>query len=189
MKVKLKNVRLAFAQNLVEAGTVGGEGDPAYSCSVLLPPDHPQLEELKAIEEQVAKEKWAGKSDGILKSIRATTDKMLVVDGDTKANYDGFADNMFISLRRKATDGRPTVVNQKGQPVNPGEAGFPYSGCYVVVHLDVWAQDNSYGKRINGQLLGVQFMRDGDSFGGGQPASSTEEFGDLSAEEEENLLD
>jgi len=31
----------------------------------------------------------------------------------------------------------------------------------------LWAQNNQYGKRINAQLDGVQFVRDGDPFGDG----------------------
>jgi hypothetical protein len=33
--------RLAFAQHLFEAGTVGGEGEPAYSATVIIGKQHP----------------------------------------------------------------------------------------------------------------------------------------------------
>ena len=52
--------------------------------------------------------------------------------------------------------------------------GKIYAGCYVNVSLDFWAQDNAYGKRVNAQLRGVQFLRDGDAFSAGRPADSDE---------------
>jgi hypothetical protein len=47
--------------------------------------------------------------------------------------------------------------------------------------VEIWAQDNNYGKRINASLKGVQFVRDGDAFAGGG-AASPDEFEDLSAD-------
>jgi len=47
----------------------------------------------------------------------------------------------------------------------------------------LWAQDNQFGKRVNAELLGVQFVRDGEPFGGGKPATP-EDFEDLGADEE-----
>jgi hypothetical protein len=77
---------------------------------------------------------------------------------------------------------REVVIN--GQKVVLTERdGKPYSGCYVNVKLDFWAQDNSAdrgGKRINAQIKTVQFVADGDAFGGGTPASADgfEDLGD-----------
>jgi hypothetical protein len=68
--------------------------------------------------------------------------------------------------------------------------GRPYSGCYVNAQVEVWAQDHkSFGKRINAQLLGVQFVEDGDSFQAGAPPANPEDFGDLSADENSMLED
>ena len=74
MKVRLVDsaahpVRLAFAQHLFEAGTVGGEGKPAFSMTAILPKDHPQIKELHAAEVAVAKEKWGAKADANLKCL------------------------------------------------------------------------------------------------------------------------
>jgi hypothetical protein len=184
MKVMIANCRLAFAQHLFEAGTVGGEGEPAFSCTAIIPKDHPANATLKAAEESVAKEKWAAKADDILKSIRAA-DKGVVKDGDKKSEYAGFEGNNFVSTRAKV---RPTVIDRDRSPLVAAD-GRPYSGCYANVQIEVWAQDNSYGKRINAQLLGVQFVKDGDAFGGGAQPSNPDDFGDLSADDEESLVD
>ncbi len=44
--------------------------------------------------------------------------------------------------------------------------------------LELWVQDNAYGQRINAQLRGIQFYRDGDSFSAGRPAEA-DEFEDV----------
>ncbi len=174
MKLKLTNVRLAFP-TLFEAKTVNGEGKPAFSGSFLIDPADPQVKTINAAIELVAKEKWGAKAEAMLKSMRAG-DKTCLHNGDLKANYDGFPGNLYISSRNPM---RPTVVAQDKTPLVEAD-GKPYAGCYVHAVLELWAQDNNYGKRINATLMGVQFYRDGDSFTGGGVASE-DDFDDVTA--------
>jgi hypothetical protein len=110
-------------------------------------------------------------------------DKLCLHDGDAKAEYEGFKGNKFVSSRGKV---RPSVFDGQRQELTEAD-GKPYSGCYVNASLEIWAQDNSYGKRLNAQLRGVQFFRDGDAFaGGGQPADA-DEFDDIAAPEADDL--
>ncbi len=60
--------------------------------------------------------------------------------------------------------------------------GKPYSGCYVNGIVDIWAQDNGFGRRLNATLKGVQFVKDGDAFSGGT-AVSADAFDDLGVDE------
>lgn len=174
MKLKLENVRLAFP-TLFEAKTVNGEGKPAFSASFLIAPDDPQVKALEAAIEQVAKEKWGAKADAILKQMRAQ-DKVALHDGDLKSNYDGFPGNLYVSAR-SAT--RPLVIDKDKSPLTEQD-GKPYAGCYVNASIELWPQDNNYGKRVNASLRGVQFLRDGDAFAGGAPADESE-FDDISS--------
>lgn len=174
MKIKLTNVRLAFPQ-LWEAKTVNGEGKPAFSASFLLAPDHPDVARLNAAIDTVAREKWGAKADAVLKAMRGA-DKVCLHDGDMKENYDGFGGNLYVSSR-SAT--RPLVIDADRSPLTEKE-GKPYAGCYVNASIELWPQDNNYGKRVNASLRGVQFLRDGDAFAGGAPASE-DEFDDVSA--------
>jgi len=173
MKIKLTNVRLAFPV-LFEAKTVNGEGKPAFSASFLIDPADPQIRAINQAIEQVAKEKWGAKADVILKQMRAQ-DKTALHDGDLKANYDGFPGNLYVSAR-SAT--RPLVIDKDKSPLVEAD-GKPYAGCYVNASIELWAQDNNYGKRVNASLRGVQFFRDGDAFAGGG-AASEDEFDDIS---------
>lgn len=176
MKMMLPNVRLAFPALWV-AQRVNGEGEPAFSAALLLEPNHPSLKELDKAFVAVAKEKWGAKADAVLKAMRST-DKLCLHDGDTKSNYDGFPGNMFVSSRSKV---RPLVIDRDRTPLAQ-EDGRPYSGCYVNAQIELWAQDNKFGKRINAQLRGIQFFRDGDAFAGGGTSADADEFGDLSTE-------
>ena len=173
MKIQLKNVRAAFLNALFEAKTVNGEGKPAFSATFLLDPADPQVKTVNAAIEAVAKEKWGTKAEAVLKQMRAQ-DKLCLHDGDLKANYDGFPGNLYISSRSST---RPLVIDADKSPLTEAD-GRPYSGCYVNASLELWAQDNNYGKRINAQLRGVQFYKDGDAFAGGG-AASEDEFDDV----------
>jgi hypothetical protein len=70
------------------------------------------------------------------------------------------------------------VIDRDKSPLT-AEDGKPYSGCYVNCSLELWAQDNSYGKRINAQLGGVQFFKDGDAFSGGGSAADADDFDEI----------
>jgi hypothetical protein len=174
MLLKLNNVRLAFPA-LFEAKTVNGEGKPAFSASFLITPKDPQIATIRAAIEAVAKEKWAGKAAEMLKSLEKQ-DKTCLHDGDIKSQYEGYSGNLFISARSVT---RPLVINADMSPLVEAD-GKPYAGCYVNASIDLWVQDNNYGKRINASLRGVQFLRDGDAFAGGG-AASMDEFEDASA--------
>ena len=176
MKIKLTNVRLSFPE-LFEAKSVNGEGKPAFSGSFLIDPKDPQVKMINEAIEAVAKDKWAGKAEVNLKAMR-TADKVCLHNGDLKANYDGFEGNLYISARNTI---RPLVLDTD-KSMLAAQDGKPYAGCYVNASIELWAQDNNYGKRVNATLMGVQFYKDGDSFSGGGVASE-DDFDDLSADD------
>jgi hypothetical protein len=169
-RVMLRDVRLSFPA-LFEATTVAGEGKPRFGASLLVHPDHPQLAEVNAKIEAVARDKWKDKAASVLAGLRKT-DKVALHDGDTKPQYDGYAGNFFISANSQE-NAPPTVVGADRAPLT-AKSGKPYAGCYVNASLEFWAQDNQYGKRVNCTLRGVQFVRDGDAFSAGRPADADE---------------
>jgi len=190
MKIEIRDVRLAFPKLFVpEFRNQEGTGKKMFSVTSLFPtPDYPCLilptDEEKAagpckptesmlslVIEQVAKAKWGSTAMATLKSLRLAN-LALIYTGDTKASTLGYAGNHFINA---ASETRPTVVNQKRVTLG-AEDGKPYGGCYANVILDVWAQDNKNGKRINASLSGVQYMRDGDAFTGGGRVADANDF-------------
>jgi hypothetical protein len=180
MKLKLNNVRLAFPALFV-AKTVNGEGEPAFSASFLLDPDDKQVATLRQAMETLGKDKWGAKWPAVKKELD-TKDRWALHDGDAKSTYAGFEGMQYVSTRSKT---RPLVIDADKAPLTEQD-GKPYAGCYVHASIELWAQDNNYGKRINASLRGVQFYKDGDAFAGGG-AASKDEFDDVSADTADDL--
>lgn len=171
-RVLLKNVRLAFPA-LFEPRVDPDTGRKSYGCALILPPDHPQIAEINAAMDAAGAGKWADKWPMTKKALEKQ-DRMALHDGDIKAKYDGYAGNLFINANSNENS-PPTVVDQLRQPLGRA-SGKPYAGCYVNASLEFWAQKDhpKGGSRINAQLRGVQFLRDGDSFSAGRPADADE---------------
>jgi hypothetical protein len=172
MQVKLDNVRLAFP-SIWEAQQVQGQGKPAFSAQLILPRDHPQLPALEKAVVDVATAQWGAKAMDVLKALKAK-DAICVHNGDSKSEWTGFAGNLYVSARNEA---RPLIVDRQRNILVAAD-GKPYAGCYVNAVVDIWAQDNQFGRRVNAGLKGLQFAADGDAFAGGVPAK-LDDFDDL----------
>jgi len=179
MKVKLNDVCLFFP-DLFDAVQFKGEGNPRYGCNLGLPKGGPQEKLLEDAIRQVATEAWKDKAAAMVKGFRGNSNKFCLIDGDA-VTYDGAQGLMVLSARRPKKNGRPVLYDRRKNPLTEDD-GTLYSGCYVNVMVDVWAQVKDY-PGIRCQLLGVQFYRDGDAFSGGARVSD-DDFEDLGVTEE-----
>jgi hypothetical protein len=168
MRIMLRNVRLLYGAALFtpQRGP-NGEGEPKHSATLGFPKDHPAAAEIKAGFQKVATEKWGAKAIEVYTMLKAG-DKLCLHDGDAKADKEGFKGNLYVSASNKL---RPLVIDGMKQPLD-ANSGKPYSGCYVNAEIELWAQDNKFGKRINASLRGVQFVRDGQRLAGGGVSSA-----------------
>jgi Protein of unknown function (DUF2815) len=173
MIIKLHNVRLAFPDLFIPTAFEAGQ-EEKYGATFLVPKDSPLVKEIEHAINEVAAQKWGAKAKATLDGIRGNSQKYCFVDGDTKGQYDGFLGHMALSAKNEK---RPLVIDRDKTSLTSGD-GRPYAGCYVHGSVEIWAQDNKWGKGIRASLRGVQFFREGDAFGGGAPASA-EEFDDL----------
>ena len=140
---------------------------------------------LKIIEE-AASEKWtAAKYKPILANIKTQSNKFCLADGDTKS-YDGYAGMIALSASRDAEKGKPLVLDRNKSPLSQ-EDGKPYAGCYVNATVEIWIQDNKWGRGVRAQLLAVQFAKDGDAFAAGGVANP-DDFDELADQGEEELV-
>lgn len=167
--IRLDNVRLAFP-TLFTAKAVKAGDKPGFSATFLFPKTHPVVATIKAAIAAVAQAKWGADWQAVLTAL-AAGDRLCLHNGDAKAQYDGFPGNLFLNARSPT---RPTVFDADPNRVLAEADGKPYAGCYVNARVAIWAMQNQHGKRINAQLRGVQFLRDGEAFGGGGVASSDE---------------
>ena len=171
MILKLTNVRISFP-NLFEAKAINGEGEPRFSAAFVIVPNSENHKLLASTMSKVATEKWGAKAAGVLAELKskgrvAFKEAPLSKDGEV---YDGFEGMYSLNATNVA---RVPVIDRDTTPLTPAD-GRPYGGCYVDVSIDMWAQDNSWGKRINAKLRWVQFRSDGDAFSGGAPVSQDE---------------
>lgn len=175
-RLRIDNVRLSFPV-LFEPQAVKSTDKPACSATGLLPPDHPAVAQIKAAMKAAAVEKWKDKAEAMYAALEKA-DKLCLHDGTLKAaKYDGYHGMLYINARSET----PPKVKDRDPSRDLTKAdGRPYSGCYVNLIVDIYAQDNSYGQRINASLKGVQFWADGEPFAGGAPASDDEfaQFGE-----------
>lgn len=161
MKIKVKNVRLSFP-SLFQQATFGGESTGKYEATFILDKvDHADvIEKINAECQRLMKEE--------LKS-KIPSEKVCLKDGDDLGR-DELADKYSI---KASTKKRPLVIDRDKTPLTDDDNKI-YAGCYVNAIFSLWAQNNSYGKRINAQLEGVQFYGDGEPFGDG--GASVDDF-------------
>jgi len=180
MKIKLTNVRLSFP-GLFKAEAFKPGDDPKFKATFLIEKgsaNHQAVE--KAIAEE-AKIKWGVKGEKTISNIRNNPNKFCYQDGDTKS-YDGYEGMMALSAKSGT---RPLVIDGQRNPLSEAD-GKPYAGCYVNASVELFTYDNS-GAGVSASLAGVQFVRDGDAFGGGK-AASVDEFDELEAGADADLL-
>ena len=161
-KFKLKNVRLSFPSIFKRSEFNGQEGK--FEATFLINKEQ-QGDLIKEIEAKIALIQKDNKA-------KVSPDKICFKDGDF-VDYDGYEGHMSI---KAGANRRPTVIDRDKTPLVEDD-GKPYAGCYVNAVLELWYQDNSYGKRVNCNLLGIQFSKDGDSFGAGD-TDVTDDFDD-----------
>lgn len=160
-KIKLNNVRLSFP-NIFRRAQFNGEEGKFEATFLLDKTAHADV--IKEIQDEIK-----AQSAEHLKGAKLREDKLCLKDGDN-IDYDGYAGHMSIKASNKK---RPLTIDVDRSPLTEDD-GKLYAGCYVNAIVQLWAQDNTYGKRINANLLGVQFFKDGEPFGEGSAASADE---------------
>lgn len=171
-KMILKGVRLSYA-NLFEARE-NMSGDLRYSTALLIPKDHPQIDDLHALVDQVGDEKFGKKWP----AMRKRKDPVHDADEDGKADDDPNYEGMFyINTSSKR---RPQVVDRKRQPIL--DDSEIWSGCYANVSFAVFAFEVPENKSVSFGLNNVQLVKTGERLGGAPNAD--EEFEDIDDDED-----
>lgn len=188
--VQLANVRLAFP-DIWEAVQFEGQGPFNYRATLLQSEDQPVMVQqadkswkkstMAKVISATAEEAWKTKAAAILKSIEGNPQKCCWYDGSIK-EYDGYEGNFALSCTRGQDKGRPLVIDRDKTPLTPKD-GRPYAGCYVIATVEIWAQDNKWGKAMRATLRGIQFYKDGDAFTAGTPLDE-DEFATIDAPED-----
>jgi len=180
VKTFIKRARLSFPTLWVpEPYETGGRN--RYSAALLVPKNDPQI---ATIKEAIMDAGVAAYGDKFKDpKFRKTVKMHGFRDGDEK-EYTGYADHYFIASHRPESKGPPLVLDTNKRELT-ANSGRPYGGCYVNASVEFWGDSRSgMTKAINCTLLGLQFVADGASFGGGSPASA-DDFEEIEPEVDE----
>ena len=164
-KIKIQAARLSFP-SLFRKATFEGQETKFEATLMLHKEDH--ADTIKEIKAQIAK----GIKEN-LKGAKVASDKICLKDGD-ESGRDEYAGHYTL---KAANNKRPKVIDRDKTPLTEEDDKL-YSGCYVNSVIDLWYQSNAYGKRVNANLLGVQFHSDGETFESGSTADD-DDFDDF----------
>ncbi|MBP8282667.1 MAG: DUF2815 family protein [Chromatiaceae bacterium] len=169
MEIILKNVRMAFPTIWIPQAI--NDGEPSFGANFIVPPESDNAKLLAATIKKVAAEKWKDKTDAVLAKLKQDgricyhTNPMTNSAGEV---YSGFEGMYWVRTGNKM---RPMIVDRNPNvPLTPAD-GRPYGGCFVNAKIDLWAQDNKWGKRVNASLLVIQYVGPGEAFSGGAAPS------------------
>lgn len=180
--------------NAFYAKQINGQGEPKFSCTIVLPKQDPQtkafIEKLKALFTKAQIEKLGSVlPDAILKK------KYPIKDGDVWTNGKGetesaYAKCFFIPATNTRQPGLKVMLpdGTKRNAEAPGDVPLFYSGAYYYASVGVYCYDNKFGKGVSVNLSGLMWVKDGQKIGGGfkesdfddaKPVAREGESGDL----------
>jgi hypothetical protein len=187
IELRLDNVRLAFAQGLWKASAFEEGQQEKFGVDLILGPDSKVLvmgadgktwepTTIAAAQGRVCTEAFKGdkaKAKDWFDDL--TANQKSVRDGNKKKDKagevrDGYAGNQFVSAKNAT---RPTTLNAQAKPVIEAD-GVLYGGCYVNARIGLYCNTDPKRKGVFASLGGVQFRKDGDSFGGSRIAAASE---------------
>lgn len=166
MKVVFPKIRIAFP-SLWEARAAEPGGKEKYSASFLYEEGDDTHEKIKATISAILTDKHGEKAAAVYKKYLAGGKVYPMRDGDEKADkYAGFEGMMFFAANSEV---RPKVRDKDGITDLAPSDGVVYAGCYVRAIIDIYEYKEGarWSAGITAQLLGVQFVADGERLSGG----------------------
>lgn len=155
---------------------------PIYKSDFLLAANHVDLVRVaQKIEEIGNAHSW---KNGSLtwaqaKEVIKANNAMCLKRGEIVAAGDPTYVGQFVL---KGSNKKPfSIYDGARMPIPADSKIAPYAGCWVNAMVDIWAQDNEWGMRINATITGIQFVEHDQAFGGGAKPALPDEFPILAA--------
>ena len=167
----IKEVRLSYLycfdpqQNVDDKGNVTRK----FKCTAIMPNETHADEIAKLQELLLQRQKEVFKK-------RLPAGQLCLRDGD-QSGKDEYAD-AWILVASEKEDNPPATLDRDGCTKVKKSDDKLYSGAIGNVMVRLWNQDNSYGKRINANFLGVQFLEHGEKFSSVERPAADEMFDD-----------
>lgn len=170
--IRIKNVRLSFPDLFVPRRYMDDPTKPLkYKAHFLVPHGSPQEKEIKTAINTVNKEQW-----GDRKKLYPVNASLCFRNGND-TEYDGYENHGYLVA---SNEYRPAIFDQYKKPLDDND-GTIYAGCYVHAVVRVWAQTGHGARKVNAELRGVMYHREGVAFAGSGKINIAEfaEFDDI----------
>lgn len=176
--LKLPAVRLSFPDLFVPKAFEEGQV-PKFGATFLLDPKNPRhaktISEVRAEQARMIKEGWGVAPDKLkLEYMGNGEDKTSLQTGEVYQGYEG----MIYIVCKNGT--QPGVIDKEQQPVSADDPRV-YGGAFVNASINLFLQDNKYGKAVRASVRGVQVLGYGDPFGS---RFNEKEFDDFDSDDE-----
>lgn len=158
--IQIRDVRLSyphiFSPYQKEEDAAQGK-KPKYSCKVIMP-EATHKAEIDALRKHLVslQKEWFKE--------RLPAANLFCKDGNDMALPE-YENAWIVSASESIA---PQVVGKRREPLKESD-DIVYGGCYVNILIRPWKQANKYGKKINANLIGIQFVREGERFGQARP--------------------
>lgn len=183
MIINLQNIIISFPALFVAESVLGSQ--PKFGGKFVIDPANTAL--VAALDKAIndaAKETWGEKAEAYTKQFVRTgrkPDVFFVKEPYTNKDgevYKGFDGKYYVTATNPA---RPRIIGPRKEVITADD-GKPLAGDVVNIQIDVWAQDNKFGRAVRATLLVVQFVKTGDRLGGGA-AADLSAFGEVAEED------
>jgi hypothetical protein len=175
--IMINGARVSFP-HLFTPPVINGEEGKCGAALMLDPTKHAStIAEIEGAIADLTQFKFKGR--------KLPSDKLCLRDGNDKGRpeYEGL---MVLSANNR---GRPIVLRGDGRTKIEDEQDSPiYAGCHVNAKVRFWAMDNQYGRRINAELVAIQFHSDGDPLDGSYMSEEDAMSGFTSTDAEDDFL-
>lgn len=153
-RIQLENVVISYA-NLYEAKGFNGSA-PRFSANFLIAgDDSDQLNLIRETTKALLTQEFGT-------AIPKLKDTHLALKDGNQTSYKGY-ENKFYLMASNGEKFPPILVDVFNEDLSKDKNAIQ-SGDVVNALLDIWVQNNQYGKRVNVTLLGVQFVKKGERF-------------------------
>lgn len=150
-RVILKNVEISYPNLFTAVSNENTGGDEQYSVTFKIKKNDVQINNLYQAIDKALEEKYGAE----VPKMKGT----FLRDGD-ESGWKGFEDCFFVAAKNKL---KPKIYNKDNQLIYE-EDDYPQSNDICDIVIDIWIQDNKFGKRINCWLQGVRLVKEGKRF-------------------------
>lgn len=172
-RVKVKDGRLAYADQLLVPKAFEEGQQPKYSCTILLPPDHPAIELIEAAAEAAAVTRWGKKADWPKQLRGINRDPIIKACEDYPAI--GKLPPGWCFVRASSTE-PPGIVGPDVEEIAKQDLRREiYSGRHANLSLQSFAYQRMTGSGVSLGLGNIQLTKHDDRLGTPRP-NPGEEF-------------